>query len=46
MRKYRVIDCFCGAGGLSLGFEKRGFEVEYAFDIDQAGDDKANGRGK
>lgn len=36
MRKYRIIDCFCGAGGLSLGFENRGFEVEYAFDIDQA----------
>ena len=36
MRKYRVIDCFCGAGGLSLGFENQGFEVEYAFDIDQA----------
>lgn len=36
MKKYKVIDCFCGAGGLSLGFENRGFEVEYAFDIDQA----------
>lgn len=35
MKKYRVIDCFCGAGGLSLGFEQAGFEVEYAFDIDE-----------
>ena len=33
MRKYKVIDCFCGAGGLSLGFEQMGFEVEYAFDF-------------
>lgn len=31
-----MIDCFCGAGGLSLGFENAGFEVEYAFDIDEA----------
>lgn len=35
-KKYRIIDCFCGAGGLSLGFEKAGFEVVYAFDIDEA----------
>lgn len=33
MGKYKVIDCFCGAGGLSLGFEKSGFEVVYAFDF-------------
>lgn len=32
-RKYKVIDCFCGAGGLSLGFEKAGFHVVYAFDF-------------
>lgn len=36
MGEYKVIDCFCGAGGLSLGFEKAGFQVEYAFDIDEA----------
>lgn len=36
MKPYKIIDCFCGAGGLSLGFERKGFEVEYAFDIDQA----------
>ncbi len=32
--KYKVIDCFCGAGGLSLGFENVGFDVIYAFDFD------------
>lgn len=31
----RTLDCFCGAGGLSIGFEKAGFEVIYAFDIDE-----------
>ena len=36
MNDYKVIDCFCGAGGLSLGFEKAGFNVEYAFDLDEA----------
>ncbi|EXG84526.1 DNA-methyltransferase Dcm [Clostridium sp. ASBs410] len=35
-QKYKVIDCFCGAGGLSLGFEKAGFSVIYAFDMDEA----------
>lgn len=34
--KMRTIDCFCGAGGLSIGFEKAGFDVIYAFDIDEA----------
>lgn len=33
MAKLKVIDCFCGAGGLSLGFEKKDFEVVYAFDF-------------
>lgn len=36
MNDFKVIDCFCGAGGLSLGFERAGFNVEYAFDIDKA----------
>ena len=31
-----IIDCFCGAGGLSIGFEQAGFEVQYAFDFDPA----------
>lgn len=35
-KEYRIIDCFCGAGGLSLGFEKAGFKVVYAFDLDEA----------
>lgn len=34
-KQYKVIDCFCGAGGLSLGFEKAGFKVLYAFDLDE-----------
>ena len=33
--RFRIIDCFCGAGGLSLGFEQAGFEVVYAFDLDE-----------
>lgn len=28
----RVVDLFCGCGGLSLGFEKAGFEIVAAFD--------------
>lgn len=35
-KQFKVIDCFCGAGGLSLGFEKAGFKVLYAFDLDEA----------
>lgn len=31
-----VIDCFCGAGGLSLGFKTTGFDIKYAFDFDAA----------
>lgn len=30
-----LVDAFCGAGGISLGFESAGFETVYAFDIDQ-----------
>ncbi|HFI0162396.1 TPA: DNA cytosine methyltransferase [Streptococcus suis] len=29
----KIIDLFCGAGGLSLGFEKAGFEIELAIDM-------------
>ncbi|MGT2686664.1 DNA cytosine methyltransferase [Streptococcus porcinus] len=32
-QSYKIIDLFCGAGGLSLGFEKAGFEVEFAIDL-------------
>ncbi len=30
-----VVDAFCGAGGISLGFEWAGFDTAYAFDTDQ-----------
>src|SRR5260370_23197759 len=29
-----LVDCFCGAGGMSLGFEAAGFNALLAFDID------------
>ena len=32
--KYKLLDLFCGAGGLSLGFERAGFSVLKAIDID------------
>lgn len=35
MTSNRLLDLFCGAGGLSLGFEKAGFYVVKAVDIDQ-----------
>ena len=34
MKKYNILDLFCGAGGLSLGFEKAGFTVVKSVDID------------
>lgn len=34
--KQTVIDLFCGAGGLSVGFENAGFEIVMANDIDEA----------
>ena len=33
MRKYKVLDLFCGAGGLSIGFERNDFEVVKAIDF-------------
>ena len=30
------IDLFCGAGGLSVGFENAGFKIAMANDIDDA----------
>lgn len=35
MTSYRVADLFSGAGGLSLGFSKAGFEVVFAADNDK-----------
>lgn len=32
IKKYRVIDLFCGCGGLSLGFQNAGFNIVGAFD--------------
>lgn len=34
--KYRVIDLFCGCGGLSLGFLKAGYDVVVGVDHDEA----------
>lgn len=34
--KNKIIDLFCGCGGLSLGFEQAGFEMAYAIDMWQA----------
>ena len=33
MRKYKLLDLFCGAGGLSCGFERHNFEVVKAIDF-------------
>ncbi len=32
MKNYNVIDLFCGCGGLSLGFEKAGFNILFGID--------------
>jgi DNA (cytosine-5)-methyltransferase 1 len=34
-KRLRVIDLFCGAGGLSLGFSQAGLEIVYALDKDR-----------
>ena len=33
--KYTCIDSFCGAGGLSLGLKRAGFDILMSFDIDK-----------
>ncbi|WP_280755711.1 DNA (cytosine-5-)-methyltransferase [Paenibacillus sp. LBL] len=33
--KFKVIDMFCGCGGMGLGFKRAGFEIVSAWDIDK-----------
>ncbi|WP_239734767.1 DNA cytosine methyltransferase [Mammaliicoccus sp. G-M28] len=33
MNEYKIMDLFCGAGGLSKGFEEAGFKIELAIDM-------------
>ena len=33
MKKYNVIDLFCGCGGFSKGFEEAGFDIKYGIDF-------------
>ena len=33
MRKYNVLDLFCGAGGLSLGFQLAGYKIVGGIDF-------------
>lgn len=35
MNKYKYIDLFAGAGGMSLGFDKSGFENVLAVECDE-----------
>lgn len=34
-QELKVVDAFCGAGGIALGFEAAGFETAYAFDTEE-----------
>ncbi|WP_417134482.1 DNA cytosine methyltransferase, partial [Rubneribacter badeniensis] len=33
--EYTCVDGFCGAGGLSLGLSRSGFDLLLSFDIDE-----------
>lgn len=41
-KRYKVIDLFAGAGGLSLGFESKGFEIPLAIEKDTWAKDTYN----
>ena len=32
-KKYKIVDLFCGCGGMTLGMEKAGYNVLAGFDI-------------
>jgi DNA (cytosine-5)-methyltransferase 1 len=34
--QYRLIEGFCGPGGMSLGLKEAGFKIAHAFDVDSA----------
>ena len=36
MNNFRVIDLFCGCGGLSEGFRQAGYEIVMGLDINEA----------
>jgi len=42
MKKLTAIDCFSGAGGLSLGLSQAGFQLSWAFDSSQKAIDTHN----
>ena len=41
-RRYKVIEGFCGPGGMSLGLRRAGFEILSAFDVDPPSVDTHN----
>ena len=42
MKKYRVLDLFCGCGGISEGFRLAGCEIVMGIDINQLAIDTYN----